>query len=139
VFVKNVASRPINVVFYRLVSFTYDVTIQVIQQIECGQTLGRPANCPEAVYRLMLGSWCHTPTDRLSMTNLRTCLDALYREELEHCVTTLAPTPVDYVQPEKPVYCNQVIVSTSCDPVSASFSSPGAQYLQLVSDPSGVE
>lgn len=108
----------------------------MISQIESCRTLDRPTNCPEAVYQLMLGSWHRIPSERLTMNELRTRLDSLYRDEMRRYEPALTRVQVGYEDPEKPFDRNRIDATTSGDSnLSSSTSRPDAeaQYLQLLS------
>ena len=91
-----------------------------------GETLDRPAGCPEPVYQLMLGCWRRQPHERLAVKDILQCL------ELMDQAPSLPPVHREAVDKQSVVIGNatqQQQQSTT----TTDTATPSVPYLELIS------
>lgn len=83
-------------------------------QVERGKLLGCPAQCPDAVYQLMLDCWRRHPRDRITMASARRKLSEIRRRHSHSPSASAAATMTVEGQQSKVVrqpFDNEVDVS----------------------------
>lgn len=88
--------------------------LKVIEHVQAGDRLTRPAGCPRDVYGVMARCWQRHPSDRPRMAQIRRLLDDLRAYRMS---TSTASRPGG---------------ATDCDSHSTSGSQRDSQYLEVL-------